>query len=75
MESEQATLGQVAASWAWLRGIIEKLPSSESEFKTLMANEIDNRWEKIYSPIFLITWFLHPYHREEGINPAKLLYI
>ncbi|PKC64788.1 hypothetical protein RhiirA1_461946 [Rhizophagus irregularis] len=43
IESEQATLGQVAASWVWLRGIIEKLPSSESGFKTLMANKIDNR--------------------------------
>ncbi|CAB4480402.1 unnamed protein product [Rhizophagus irregularis] len=30
LESEQATLGQVAASWVWLRGIIEKLPSSEN---------------------------------------------
>lgn len=39
----EATLGQVAASWVWLRGIIEKLPSSKSEFKTLMTNEIDNR--------------------------------
>jgi hypothetical protein len=75
LESEQATLGQVAASWAWLRGIIEKLPFSENEFKTLMVNEIDNRWKKIYNPIFLITWFLHPCHREEGINPTKLLYI
>src|SRR5947207_11668535 len=75
LESEQATLGQVAATWAWLRGIIDKLPFSENEFKMLMANEIDNRWKKIYNPIFLITWFLHPCHREEGLNPEKLLQI
>ena len=56
LESEQATLGQVAATWAWLREIVNKLPSSENEFKILMANEIDNRWKKIYNPIFLITW-------------------
>ncbi|CAB4434770.1 unnamed protein product [Rhizophagus irregularis] len=30
LESEQATLGQVAASWVWLSGIIEKLPSSKT---------------------------------------------
>ncbi|RIA90408.1 hypothetical protein C1645_823400 [Glomus cerebriforme] len=43
LESEQATLGQVAASWAWLRGIIEKLPSSEkgiSPTKLLYIQEI-----------------------------------
>ncbi len=54
LESEQATLGQVAAIWAWLREIINRLPSNEREFKTLMINEIDNRWKKIYNPIFLI---------------------
>ena len=46
LESEQANLGQVAATWTWLREIINTLPSNdsnESEFKTLMANEIDNR--------------------------------
>ena len=43
LESEQATLGQVAATWAWLREIVNKLPSSENEFKILMANEIDDR--------------------------------
>jgi hypothetical protein len=75
LEAEQATLGQVAATWAWLREIINKLPSSKREFKTLMANEIDNRWKKIYNPIFLITWFLHPYHHCEGINSEKLLQI
>jgi hypothetical protein len=75
LESDHATLGQVAAAWAWLREIINKLPSSEEEFKNLIANEIDNRWKKIYNPIFLITWFLHPYHHGEGINPEKLLQI
>ena len=40
-----------------------------------MANEIDNRWKKIYNPVFLITWFLHPYHHEKEINPSKLLQI
>ena len=46
LESEQATLGQVAAAWAWLREIINKLPtnnSSEIEFKTLMANVLSSR--------------------------------
>ncbi len=43
LESEQATLGQVAATWAWLREIVNRLPSDEREFKTLMINEIDNR--------------------------------
>ena len=75
LESEQATLGQVAAIWAWLREIINRLPSSEKEFKILMVNKIDNRWKKIYSPIFLITWFLHPHHHGKGINSAKLLQI
>jgi hypothetical protein len=40
-----------------------------------MSNEIDSRWKKIYNPVFLITWFLHPYHHGEGINPEKLLQI
>lgn len=75
LESEHATLGQVAATWVWLREIVNKLPSSENEFKILMANEIDNRWKKIYNPVFLITWFLHPYHHGKGINPSKLLQI
>lgn len=75
LESEQATLGQVAATWAWLREIINKLPSNESEFKTLMISEIDNRWKKIYNPIFIITWFLHPYHQGKGIKLIKLLQI
>src|SRR6266498_6153689 len=75
LESEQATLRQVAATWAWLREIINRLPSNEREFKTLMINEIDNRWKKIYNPIFLITWFLHLYHYEKGVNLAKLLQI
>jgi len=43
LKSEQATLGQVAATWAWLREIVNRLPSDEREFKTLMINEIDNR--------------------------------
>jgi len=42
LESEHTTLGQVAATWVWLREIVNKLPSSENEFKILMANEIDN---------------------------------
>src|SRR6266498_3505502 len=75
LESEQATLRQVAATWAWLREIVNRLPSDEREFKTLMINEIDNWWKKIYNSIFLITWFLHPYHHGKGVNLAKLLQI
>src|ERR1044071_7173626 len=75
LESEHAILGQVAATWAWLREVINKLPSNEREFKTLMINEIDNRWKKIYNPIFLIIWFLHPYHQGKGIKLTKLLQI
>ncbi|CAG8701368.1 13170_t:CDS:2, partial [Funneliformis mosseae] len=75
LESEYATLGQVVATWAWLREVINKLPSNEREFKTLMINEIDNQWKKIYNPIFLITWFLHPYHQGKGIKLTKLLQI
>jgi hypothetical protein len=75
LESEQATLGQVAATWAWLRAVVNKLPSSENEFKVLMANEIDDRWKKIYNPVFVITWFLHPQYHGKGINPSKLLRI
>ena len=75
LESEQATLGQVIATWAWLREIVNKLPSSENEFKILMANEIDDQWKKIYNPVFLITWILHSYHHEKEINLSKLLQI
>jgi hypothetical protein len=73
LETEKATLGQVAASWAWLRGIISKI--SLVDFRDSLIIEIDNRWEKIYHPVYLITWFLHPYHHGEGLNKMWLLYI
>ena len=75
LESEHTILKQVAATWTWLKEVINKLPSNEREFKTLMINEIDNRWKKIYNPIFLIIWFLHPYHQGKGIKLTKLLQI
>ncbi|CAG8499820.1 12692_t:CDS:2 [Cetraspora pellucida] len=31
--------------------------------------------EKIFNPIYLITWFLHPYHHREELNPTWHLYI
>ena len=42
LESEHATLGQVAATWTWLREVINKLPSNKRKFKTLIINKIDN---------------------------------
>jgi len=38
LEFEHATLGQVAATWAWLREVINKLSSNEREFKTLIRD-------------------------------------
>ncbi|CAG8717408.1 13801_t:CDS:2 [Rhizophagus irregularis] len=37
-----STLGQVAASWVWLRGIIEKLPSSKNEWLDYQNREAPN---------------------------------
>ncbi|CAG8638721.1 10968_t:CDS:2, partial [Dentiscutata heterogama] len=75
LETEKATLGQVAASWAWLRGIVDKSSFTNNNFKNSLIIEIDNRWQKIYNPVFLITWFLHPYHHGKGLNSTWLLYI
>ncbi|CAG8509983.1 11750_t:CDS:2, partial [Scutellospora calospora] len=76
LETENATLGQVAASWAWLRETINKSSLiNDDDFQDFLIMEIDNRWEKIFNPIYLITWFLHPYHHGEGLNPTWHLYI
>ncbi|CAG8825544.1 20393_t:CDS:2, partial [Racocetra persica] len=75
LETEKATLGQVAASWAWLRRVINKSLFTNNDFQNSLIIEIDNRWQKIFNPVYLITWFLHPYHHGEGLNPAWLLYI
>ncbi|CAG8824695.1 6853_t:CDS:2, partial [Racocetra persica] len=75
LETEKATLGQVAASWAWLRGVINKSTFTNNDFQDSLIIEIDNRWQKIFNPVYLITWFLHPYHHGEGLNPTWLLYI
>ncbi|CAG8470903.1 10607_t:CDS:2 [Cetraspora pellucida] len=43
------TLGQVAASWTWLREIICKNSFTNNDFQNLLILEIDNHWEKIYN--------------------------
>ncbi|CAJ0636944.1 9596_t:CDS:2 [Entrophospora sp. SA101] len=70
LESEHANLGHVIASWAWLRGVIEKIPSNLDSIKINLGQEIEKRWKKIYDPIFLVTWYLHPFHHGNGINPS-----
>ncbi|CAG8758661.1 17699_t:CDS:2, partial [Racocetra fulgida] len=75
LESDKVTLGHISVCWAWLRNIIDELPDDSSflDFKDLMLDEIDNRWKKIYNPIFVITWFLHPYYYGKGIREERLL--
>ncbi|CAJ0760922.1 8248_t:CDS:2, partial [Entrophospora sp. SA101] len=75
LESEHANLGHVIASWAWLRGVIEKIPSNLDSIKINLGQEIEKRWKKIYDPIFLVTWYLHPFHHGNGINPVHTLRI
>jgi hypothetical protein len=75
LESEHANLGHVVASWAWLRGTIEKIPSNIDSIKINLEQEIEKRWKKIYDPIFLVTWYLHPFHHGDGINPIHTLRI
>ncbi|CAG8581991.1 15241_t:CDS:10 [Cetraspora pellucida] len=75
LETERATLGQVAASWAWLRGVINKSSLTNNDFKDSLIIEIDNRWQKIFNPVFLITWFLHPFHHSKGLNLTWHLYV
>ncbi|CAG8741791.1 4119_t:CDS:2, partial [Dentiscutata heterogama] len=75
LESDKVTLGHISVCWAWLRKIINELPDDSNflDFKDLMLDEIDNRWEKIYNPIFVITWFLHPHYHGKGIREERLL--
>ncbi|CAG8463171.1 12130_t:CDS:2 [Cetraspora pellucida] len=75
LEMERATLGQVAASWVWLHGVINKSSLTNNDFKDSLIIEIDNRWQKIFNPVFLITWFLYPYHHGEGLNLTWHLYV
>ncbi|CAG8726842.1 10986_t:CDS:2, partial [Cetraspora pellucida] len=77
LETENATLGQVAASWTWLCETINKssLTITNNDFQDFLINEIDNCWEKIFNSIYLITWFLYLYYHEEGLNPTWHLYI
>ncbi|CAG8603734.1 1817_t:CDS:2 [Dentiscutata heterogama] len=42
LETEKATLGQVAASWAWLHGIVDKSSFTNNDFKDSLIIEIDN---------------------------------
>ncbi|CAG8529771.1 7021_t:CDS:2 [Cetraspora pellucida] len=44
---------------------------SDSMFLTLS----DDGWTNISKNIYLITWFLHPYHHDERLNPTWSLYI
>ncbi|CAJ0851084.1 14177_t:CDS:2 [Entrophospora sp. SA101] len=52
LESEHAKLGHVIASWAWLRGVIEKIPSNLDSIKINLGQEIEKRWKKIYESYF-----------------------
>ncbi|CAG8717739.1 14186_t:CDS:2, partial [Dentiscutata heterogama] len=56
LKSGKVTLGHISIYWAWLRKIINELPDDDDflDFKDLMFDEIDNRWEKVYNPIFSI---------------------
>ncbi|CAI2176085.1 16261_t:CDS:2 [Funneliformis geosporum] len=59
-ESDNMTLAQIMTSWAWLAGILEKLPSTLSEIKTFLYDKLKAQWQKIYDPAFIISWILHP---------------
>src|SRR4051794_18467045 len=50
LESEGAILGQVVASWAWLKYKIENVSSNYDEIKRFMIEKLDDRWKKIYDP-------------------------
>ncbi|CAG8779435.1 3337_t:CDS:2, partial [Racocetra fulgida] len=54
---------------------INKSTFTNNDFQDSLIIEINNRWQKIFNPVYLITWFLHPYHHGEGLNPTWLLYI
>ena len=59
-ESDNMTLAQIMTSWAWLAGILENLPPALSEVKIFLYNKLNNRWQKIYDPAFIVSWALHP---------------
>ena len=68
-ESDNMTLAQITTSWAWLAGILENLPPPLLEVKTFLRNKLNNRWQKIYDPAFIVSWTLHPSN-----DPNYLMY-
>ncbi|RIA97872.1 hypothetical protein C1645_813591 [Glomus cerebriforme] len=53
LESEQVTLGQVAATWAWLREIINKLPTNNNRINLAKLLQIQEKAYLLFCILYL----------------------
>ncbi|CAG8711336.1 14867_t:CDS:1, partial [Cetraspora pellucida] len=68
LESRQATYADTVYFWAKMQIMVNTI--DDVNFKQYVSTRIQHRWDRMYHPLFLVCWSLHPqYVLSNAIRP------
>ncbi|CAG8443863.1 11423_t:CDS:2 [Scutellospora calospora] len=73
LESQYATIADAVYLWCRMQKISYTIYDN---FQNYIISRIKYRWQRIYNPVFLISWLLHPkYFLAKVIHPELLTFV